>query len=314
MKFRFRLPGKTRWVAWALMLLGMLGLSSCRSVETPGPRLGVREACDAGITYQGRSYAGEAAYGLLGIQASSDVHAVRQVSDTLQLYLQQCAMLCEERERGSLQPAEYMARRDALTERFLQLAQFTKQLPPAQIEETDSAMYGETLAVFKPTGVLQPLTAQMEAFHADGSRLADGASLASGESFSINVTLARPAHLYLLIQDSSGGLYKLYPSDAAGGSNPASGRIRIPQQGMLTLDDVPGMETIYLFAGSPSPSLESGLEEIGTNPKSSKAQSVLASAVRFRGVFVNTKENVPSGGISIEALGQAAATFTIEHR
>ncbi|RJO65596.1 MAG: DUF4384 domain-containing protein [Myxococcales bacterium] len=304
-----------RWIVCLLMgIVLATGLSSCKSLDQPSPCLGVRETCDSGIQYQGRSYAGNAAYGLLGIQAASGVHAVRQVSDVMQLYLHQCAALCEERERGTLSPEDYLARREALSEKFARFASFATEVPPAEVRESDVALYGETLAAFDPAATATPLRASLRVVLPDGRTLPDGGMMKSGDSFRIEVELSRAAFLYLVIKDSSGGMYKLYPSQAAGGGNPAVGKVIVPSDGMITLDDVPGTETIYLFAGERSPTLESGLEEIGTAPRSPKAQTLLASAVRFRGMFINKKQNAQSGGLSVEALGQATVVFTIEHR
>ncbi len=283
----------------------VVAMASCATVPKP---------CATGIEYQGRSYAGNAAYGLLGIQAASGVQAVRQVSDTLQIYLHQSSALCMERERGTLTPEDYLEKRRALSERFAQFAGFTKQAPPADIRATDAALYGETVAAFDPRQRLEPLQASMRVVTADNRVLSDGGVLHSGDRFRIEVDLSRQAWLYLVLKDASGELYKMYPSQAAGGGNPASGTVVIPEDGMLTLDKVTGTETIYLFAGDRSTALESSLEEIGTVPKSPKIQGMLASAVRFRGVFVSKQDQVSTGGKSVDALGQAAVVFRIEHR
>jgi len=297
-----------------VVLCAVQVLSACKTLDQPGPRLGVRETCDPGILYQGRSYAGNAAYGLLGIQAASGVQAVRNVSDIVQVYLHQSAALCEERERGTLNPQDYLDRRNMLSEKFAKFASFTQEIPPADVRQVETAIYSEAVATYNPAVTAQPIQAAMQVIMKDGRILPNGGSLNSGDSFRVEIDLSRQAYLYLVIKDSSGNMYKLYPSQAAGGFNPAQGRVNVPQDGLLTLDNIPGTETIYLFAGDRSPALESGLEEIGTAPKSPETQTVLASAVRFRGVFVNKNQSTPGGALSIEALGQAAAVFTIEHR
>ena len=289
----------------ALAATIMMVMVACRTVPKP---------CATGIEYQGRNYAGNAAYGLLGIQAASGVQAVRQVSDTVQIYLHQSSALCQERERGTITPEEYLTQRKVLSDKFGQLAGFTQQVPPADVRVTDAALYGETIAAFDPRHEAESIQASMRVIMADNRVLSSGDVLHSGDQFRIEVTLSRQAYLYLVLKDASGGLLKMYPSQAAGGGNPVSGHVVIPEDGMLTLDNVTGMETIYLFAGDRSRALESSLEEIGTQPKSPKAQGMLASAVRFRGMFVSNKQTAPSGGMSVEALGQAAVIFTIEHR
>ena len=313
----YKIAVTSRSIWFLALCLGLLLPIGCKTADTGRSGLGVSEACDPGIMYQGKSHSGSAAYGLLGLSGSSEDHALREVSDVMQMYLHQSAMLCTERERGAITAGQYIEHRERLAERFARFVTMVRTLSPEHVKEEEVAVYGETLASYRPDAPNRPIAATMRVLACDGkgSRvLKNGGIMHSGQEFTIEVELSREAHLYIVLKDSSGNIYRLYPALETGSANPVSGLVVVPAVGgRLVLDDRPGTETIYLFAGSKSPSLETELEEVESRPKSPETQILLASAADFRGVFTR-KQTTGDGGLNVKAVDQAAAVFTIEHR
>ncbi|RJO68999.1 MAG: DUF4384 domain-containing protein [Myxococcales bacterium] len=306
-------------------VLAALATVHCRTFSSPATRIGVRPECDHGILYQGESYSGEAAYSLLGISVASDVHAVRRLSDTMQMYLDQCAMLCEERERGHLSDVQYMEARQELADKFSCLVAFARQEPPAAVPEETLPVYEETLSYLRPDASAQPVSAALRvvAYDSSGKRLGlipHGGELDSGAYFRVEVDLKQSAYLYLVLQDSSGRFSRLYPARLTGQDNPVGSAVEIPARGdYFILDRNPGLETIYLFVGERSLCLESQLTEVESagadGGASVQVPNLLQAAVRMRGVLVQKQGTVEqSGEFQIEAMEQATAAITIRHR
>ena len=292
-------------------------LTGC-GASTPAPT--VSGGCVSGIEYQGRVLDLEGAYKAVGIKAGTEKKAIREVSEVTTIYLNEAASLCDQYRAGDLTPEEYADRRERLSQRFAELAKFTESRPPAELSPKEIPAFLEVLPVFAPTAKRESLSTIISVWaHEDGDsrRIGSGDVLKSGGDFSIDVDIGREVYLYVVIEDSTGKVYRIFPSEATGGSNPVSGKIRIPEAegSYLTLDDEPGTETLYFIVGGRSALLETVIGEVGLEPKEDdEPAQTLASVVRTRGVFVTRDETKAEATLFMESLGHLAGKFEIEHR
>ncbi|MBI5386354.1 MAG: DUF4384 domain-containing protein [Verrucomicrobia bacterium] len=286
--------------------------SSCASVPTPAPT--VSGGCAAGIEYQGRTLDVGATWKLLGINVGTEVKAVREVSDLVQLYMNEAASLCDLHASGKLTAVEYADRRARLTERLAALVTLNRQMPAQQVSQGELPFFSETLHALRPGAPAS--TSLRVAVVKGGVPVQNGAAMKSGEGFRIAAEVPSASYFYVVLVDSSGSVSRLYPASLTGTENPVQGRVEIPRLGEreFVLDDRPGTERILVFAQAVrSNAIESMLDEIGSGGKA--PADVLG--VLTRGVKVRESISTVAAGASssvVSAFGQAGYEFVIEHR
>lgn len=125
-----------------------------------------------------------------------------------------------------------------------------------------------------------------------------GQVLSSGDRVAFQVTLNKPAHLYILLLPSQGVPVLLFPDNRTGRTNPidSGNTIRIPAKGAFVLDHVPGTEALQLIAAeSPLTDLEDRLkslsvgEDLGLGVKQSINNTLCSSPSMTRGMTLDTK-------------------------
>jgi len=280
----------------------------------PAPAPTISGGCAAGIEYQGRTLDVGATWKLLGINVGTEVKAVREVSDLVQLYMNEAASLCDLHAAGKLSAVEYADRRARLTERLAALVTLNRQMPAQQVSKGELPFFSETLQALRP-GAAAPTALKVNVVKA-GTALQSGVAMKSGEGFRMVVEVASPSYLYVVLVDSSGSVSRLYPTSLTGTDNPVQGKVEIPRAGEreFFLDDHPGTERILVFAqAARSVAIESTLAEVGSAPKASPE----LLGVLTRGVKVRESISTVAAGSSssvVSAFGQAGYEFVIDHR
>lgn len=307
-------------VVFRIALLGFaLSFAGCLMPrKAPSPTVG--GGCSSGVEYQGQTLDLEGAFKVVGAKAATGKKAIREVSDVATIYLNESASLCDQYRAGDLSAEEYADRRERLSTKFAALAGFTEKRPPAELEGSDIDAFLEVLPSFAPSAQRESLSTIIKVWSHEGEEprlIQSGDVLKSGTDFTLEIDVDKEAYLYVVIEDSTGKVYRIYPSEALGKENPVSGEVRIPPEpdSYLTLDNKPGTETLYVIVGEQSALLETALGEVGFEPKSDLSPvQTLASVVRTRGVYVRRGDKKKDATFSLSSLGHLAGKFEIEHR
>ncbi len=335
---------------YVLYLAMLVILPGCGPSSNPGTT--PQGGCNSGIMYQGREYHAKGGWkNQLNLEAGSQIKAVREVSDTMKIYLEEAANLCSLYDQGTMTSVEYANARSALSQRFAALVSIAQNTPPQSVSAQDEQIYLETIAALgktRPSAPLSP-TELAVSVTANGQELKSGDRLSSGKGFHIQVDVPNQSYIYIVLIDSSGATSRLYPSKLTGNDNPVQGTIDVPSDpgAEFSLDDVTGTERILVYAQpTRSTAIETMLSEVsldGAQPAKDtmkKVTEVLTRGInvrkkmnqaadkaadeicaKTRGVNVRQKElNDPcnsskntSSNQSVSALGIAAIEFVINH-
>ena len=164
------------------------------------------------------------------------------------------------------------------------------------------------------SGHYLPLTLRAETLVGDGTVLPPNRAMHSGDQFALRIVASKPAWYYVVTQDGSGKIERLFPSRQGGQQAAALDSIRLPAKSseMLQLDRQTGVETIYIFASSErSPEIEKLHAEVET-VKNNEAQQLLNTALQTRGITVapnrgerpthDTPPQFDAGSVGAEAV------------
>jgi len=283
------------------------------------------------LKYQNQTFDIGGGFKMLFGRFATQNQAVRQVSDLGMMYLEESEAICKLYKAGKLSSQEYLDRREKLSQNFIGYTKMVEKVPLEKITDNQLPSLKETLAYYAPSLKANAVTlnVQVIAKKQDGQilNLQNNGSLNSGDKFSLQLAVQKPLYLYVVLKSSDGSFLRLYPAESTGGGNPVTGTVRIPTQTnrWFELDNVPGQETIYLFAlDAPSPTLESTLAEVHMKGAGKTKQvigaltSLLDMQVNLKGVNV-VEESAPfisgiSQGFNLSGMGQAAAVFSIHHQ
>ena len=313
---------------------GLLAVLVFSSYRRPHPNGELN--CQDGLAYDGQTYDFSAGSKLIHLDLKTSPSVGRQLSDQLQVYLIEAASLCRLYTARQLTSAEYIAHRDWLYEQFGRFVPVARNA--SALGADDLPVLKETLAALRPTSQ-RSATSFTFRVRSEGREVQNGESLDSGKHFRIEIELRQPSWLYVVLKDSRGQFFRMYPSTALGSANPVSGRINIPDSPYhdFKLDDVTGVEQIMVFVNdhasdviedqlsdltSESPPME-GLP--ANTDRKAEAWRTLNRAMEIRGIVLSTGHadvgaastsdatRSPATAVTSE-VGQAAYRFLIDHR
>ena len=306
---------RSRWkrTAVVVLLAGGLACLGCAAAQVAPAAPTAGGGCQTGIDYQGRTLDVGATWKLLGINVGTEMKAVREVSDLVQLYLNEAASLCDLHATGKLTAVEYADRRATLAERLARLVAVNRQIPATQVTQTELPFYKETLDALRPGATAS--TSFSVQVTSGGRLVQNGSAMKGGEPFRVTVDVPTRAYLYLVLIDSSGVVSRLYPSALTGNENPVQGRIDVPRSGEkeFVLDNRTGTERVLVFVNaSRSNAIETMLAEVGAEgSKNTALAGILTRGVKVRETVAQTSS---SPGSVTASFGLAAYEFMIDHR
>lgn len=160
----------------------------------------------------------------------------------------------------------------------------------------------------------------LKILRSDGSEVGDTGYLRSGENYSISLNAEKPAWYYVFVKDSSDIVQRYYPRKTHPQTTVLK-NLRVPDDGgsELTLDQVAGTETIFVFAvATPNLDLEEAADEIGdgipTVEASVKSAMLLDKELSKRGDIL-TGSTMSKQKHSVPAyLMDATLIRKLEHR
>lgn len=295
----------------------LVALAPCAGCGGPGSTAEPTTAggCSSGIEYQGRTYDASGSGQVLGLSAETHVAAVRQVSDSLQIYLHEAAALCDLHRTRQLTAVEYVTRRTDLAERFGMLVRLSQVAPSTTRPPEEVAAFAEATSRLTPSGAPEnvELQATLESL---GKALPSPAVLKSGDGFALRLKPQGATWIYVLLVDSSGATTRLYPARLTGTENPVSRELVVPSDGAreLYLDDHPGRERIFVYASTRRvDSIERLVGEVAEGGAAAPGTLKAEVAGRVAGMLTSLGSG-DLGNTLKSKFGLAAAELTIEHR
>ena len=206
---------------------------------------------------------------------------------------------------------EYADKKERLNEGFAALIELNRKFPAHQVHEAETQLYLETLASLRPDA--KPKSAEFSLLVAAQEReINSGDRAFSGNELRLKVEIPMLAYLYVILTDSSGSSFFLYPTPS-NNENPVQGHVEIPgaEAEALVLDDNRGKERILVFVQTqPSPVIQSLLERAHAGGLSAFSSEILARNARAR--MPLTKKKSP--GSFSSPFGHAGVLFEINHR
>lgn len=308
----------TKWILLSSLLVSFLLIISFMVLYFIDSKY---DTCDSRVKYNDQSYDIKAATKLLSLDIRKKSKATESVSNLLKIYFDQSAQLCSGFIEGRIEGKEYRKELIELGKRFSLLVKLQENTPASQISNDQQLFYMESLDLLRPDAPFNQAEIRYRVISGD-KILKNGAILRTSDQYYIDIDLPNKQFLYVIMIDSSDGVYRLYPSKITGKANPIKGKIRIPRddEKFFELDTNAGVERILIFAQSnSSKAIEDQIPSVGTveNTISKRKADILLNTIRTRGVFVNTikSESESSASAHVSSiLGQAVSQFIIDHR
>ncbi len=136
--------------------------------------------------------------------------------------------------------------------------------------------------------------------------LSSGSPLCPRQKFHLDIQVLRRSHLYVFLEDSSGQVARLYPSEIAGLTNPVRGAVRIPRADDFELDDAAGQEQLYIYA------LPTALPDAQSIMAFTGAPAAIAEG--NKGLLLSAQEATSELSQVTSGVAPLAEEFFIDHR
>jgi esterase/lipase len=190
--------------------------------------------------------------------------------------------------------------------------------PSGRDDELHVYLRARILDAISPQSVKQQVT--VEVIRAEGTTLKTQDHLRSGDSYFIRLKAARPGWFYVFNQDGSDAMGRLFPTPGGGQQQVAQSLLRVPviETKFITLDNVKGIEKIYVFvADEPDQQLATFAESVTSLPKAQR-KAIIKRQIELRGGFFSDDHtlNSPSKGSSghVKFAGEPVSVVMFEHR
>lgn len=275
------------------LLLALLAASTlaCRSAEHPQACAGeVRRELDCGseVRYDATDLNG--GFEVLGVgsgSARSETTALRQIDDETARYIAQARRICDEYNKCVLDRAAYARESADLRRRLAKLPELYRDIRDAGDEDKRAQALARAYTAVVPDErrvglVLDFSVIARQPGEAQGSVVLSGAPLRTGTQVKFEISVSRPAYVYLFQRDGAGEIATLFPDDRIPIKNPlpASAKLELPTGGgSFTLNDKDiGEERVYVVGSlEPIGSLKAAYDRVATG--GAKSDPVFKSLV-----------------------------------
>ena len=254
------------------LLAAALVLAACDgdgNTRNPG-----RADCDTDIDYNTRRLEARvdvAKYGTAALDTGKE--AIREVDQNAERFMNRWKTVCKDYKNGALTREEYRDESNRIRTKMEELEQLAMLLENAGTEQEFAEVLRQAHAAVVPAESRADVSVEVQFMakrpgEQQFTVAPPGATLATGASVYMNLSLSSVAYVYMYQIDANGQVSPLFPHSGMTVQNPlpAGQPVQIPPGGSFTLNDKDlGIEDVHIVSSAkPIPALENSLAQAGT--------------------------------------------------